>query len=261
MPSGTDATNIQADLPIKIVGSTATGLPTNPVNSDALGNLFTVSQDVAGSSTAMGALNAAVNLALQGAASVGLQLAAGTLIGTLVCECSLDGGATYPGIGIFYDPSNSTQFPSLVFSSANTAKTLSILPVGGSSHIRIRVSAFSSGTANAILRASQVNGAAGAVTAAAFSTVTNTTPTLTANSATQILASNVNRKYAYISNNTGFSVSIQFSSATGLNSTSKGLVIATGNYYELKGDNLYTGAVFAYTQAAGTVLGIAEGTP
>jgi hypothetical protein len=217
--------------------------------------------DTPTASTALGALSAAVSVALAGQSSVGLQLAAGTLIGTLVVECSLDGGATYPGIGTFYDPSNSTTATSIVFSAANGAKTVSILAIGGSSHVRVRVSAYTSGTANAILRASQIQAAAGAVTAAAFGTVTNSYITLTANTTTMLLAANSNRKYAYISNNSGGLIAIQFGSATGLTSAARGLVIPNGSFYELKGDNLYTGAVYAYTNASGLVIAVTEGTP
>lgn len=217
--------------------------------------------DTQTASTALGALNAVVVVSMAGLASVGLQLAAGTLIGTLVVECSLDGGVTFPGIGSFYDPSNSTVSPSLIFSSSNTAKTLSLLLIGGTSHARIRVSAFTSGTANAILRASQVTSAAGAVTAAAFGTVVNNYIALTANATTQLLTANANRKYAYISNNSGGLIAIQFGSATGLTTAARGLVIPNGNYYELKGDNLYTGAVFAFTNSSGLTVAVTEGTP
>lgn len=217
--------------------------------------------DTQTASTALGALNATVVISMAGLASVGLQLSAGTLIGTLVVECSLDGGVTFPGIGSFYDPSNSTVSPSLIFSSANTAKTLSLLLIGGTSHARVRVSSYTSGTANALLRASQVTSAAGAVTAAAFGTVVNSYIALTANTTTQLLTSNANRKYAYISNNSGGLIAIQFGSATGLTTAARGLVIPNGNYYELKGDNLYTGAVFAFTNSSGLTVAVTEGTP
>jgi len=246
--------------PVGLTGLTSANVPTTPVGSDTLGNLNTTIPDSVSATSALGALNASVSLDIHGQASVGFQLAAGTLIGTLTPQCSLDGGTTWVNCS-FYNNATSSVTSTLVFSAANTLSVLSILPIGGSSQVRVLVTAYTSGTANGLLRASQVTAAAGALTAAAFGTVTNTSPTLTANAATQVLAANTSRKYAYISNNTGFSISIQFGSATGLNSTSKGLVIASGNFYELKGDNLYTGAVFAYTQAGGTVLGIAEGTP
>lgn len=216
--------------------------------------------DTTTASTALGALNAAVSMIVAGLASTGFQILAGTFIGTLVPECSIDGGTTWTTAS-FYDPSNSTVSSSLVFGSANTTKILSILPIGGSSNVRVRVSIFTSGTANAVLRASQVTGAAGAVTAAAFGNVTNTYISLNVNTTTQLLTANSNRKYAYISNNSGGLIAIQFGSATGLTSAARGLVIPNGSFYELKGDNLYTGAIFAYTNSSGLVIAVTEGTP
>lgn len=229
----------------------------------AAGNqlLHTQTPDTSVASTALGALNATVVLPLAGLASAGMQLASGTLIGTLVLECSLDGGVSYPGVGTFYDPSNSTTATSVVFGSANTAKTVNLLPVGGSSHVRVRISAYTSGTANAILRASMVQGAAGAITAAAFGTVANTYVSLTANTTTELIAANANRKYLYVSNNSGGLIAIQFGSATGLTSAARGLVIPNSSFYELKGENLYTGPVFAYTNSSGLVIAVTEGTP
>lgn len=222
--------------------------------------LHTQTPDTQTASTALGALNAAVSITMAGLASAGFQITAGTLIGTITPECSIDGGTTWAQAS-FYDPSNSTVSTTLVFGSANTTKVLSVLPIGGSSNVRVRVSAYTSGTANALLRASQVTGAAGAVTAAAFGTVINSYIALTANTTTQLLAANSNRKYAYISNNSGGLIAIQFGSATGLTTAARGLVIPNGNYYELKGDNLYTGAVFAFTNSSGLTVAVTEGTP
>lgn len=237
----------------------------NPITSASNGiaaqRLLNIqSPDTTTATTALGALAATVSITMAGLASAGFQITAGTFIGSLTPECSVDGGTTWAQAS-FYDPSNSTVSTVVTFATVNTTKVLSILPIGGSSNARIRVSAYTSGTANAIIRASQVTGAAGAVTAAAFETVSNTYASLTVNTTTQILAANSNRKYAYISNNSGGTISIQFGSATGLTSVSRGLVIPNGNYYELKGDNLYTGAIFAYTNASGLVVAVTEGTP
>lgn len=247
-------------VPVGITGLNSTGVPTNFVNADSLGNLFIVAPDAVGTSTALGALNASVSLQIQGKSSVGFQLTAGTLIGTVTPECSIDGGTTWAQAS-FFDPANSTIVTSITFASSNGTKVLSILPIGGSSHVRVRVSAYTSGTANGLVRASEITGSAGAVTAAAFGTVTNAYISLGTNTTTQLLAANSNRKYAYISNNSGGSIAIQFGSATGLTSAAKGLVIPNGNFYELKGDNLYTGAVFAFTNSSGLVIAVTEGTP
>jgi len=234
---------------------------TSASNGAAGNQLLSVqTPDTTTATTALGALNANVIVAMAGLASVGFQILAGTLIGTVTPQCSLDGGTTWENCN-FYNPTTSAITGNVVFSSANTLTILSILPIGGSSHVRVIVTAYTSGTGNALLRASQVTGAAGAVTAAAFGTVTNSYITLGTNTTTQLLTTNTNRKYAYISNNSGGTIAIQFGSATGLTSAARGLVIPNGNYYELKGDNLYTGSVYAYTNASGLVIAVTEGTP
>jgi hypothetical protein len=209
---------------------------------------------------ALGALNGNINIALSGLASVGFQISAGTLIGTITPQCSIDGGTTwFPAT--FYDSANSTVSTSITFASANTTKGLAILPVGGSSHVRVIVTAYISGTANSLLRASQVIGAAGAVTAAAFGTITNTYVLLTASVATLILAVNVNRKYAYFSNPSSSNITLQMGSSTGLTGTNRGLSIPSQSFFELRGDNLFTGNVYAFTTSGSVTVSVAEGTP
>jgi hypothetical protein len=51
----------------------------------------------------------------------------------------------------------------IVFSSSNTLEILAILPIGGSSNVRVIVTAYTSGTANSLLRASQVAGATSSI--------------------------------------------------------------------------------------------------
>ena len=101
----------------------------------------------------LGALNATVQLAVAGAGNSGMQLVAGTLIGTIVPEISMDGGTTWVST-FFDDPVTSNVTSSITFGSANTATTRTIVGSGGSSHVRVRVSAFTSGTATCNLRAS-----------------------------------------------------------------------------------------------------------
>lgn len=116
----------------------------------------------------LGALNASVPLLLAGTTSIGFQLAAGTLIGTIVPEVSFDGGITWNAT-FFDNPSTSNKVSSIVFSAANTATGSTIVGVGGAGFARVRVSAYTSGTANCTVRSSQMNdpsalyaGAAGA---------------------------------------------------------------------------------------------------
>jgi hypothetical protein len=107
-------------------------------------------------SGALGALNATVQLAVTGDNFAGMQLAAGTLVGTIIPEISTDGATTWVST-YFKSPSTGAIVSSYVFGSSNTATTASIIGTGGASHVRVRVSAYTSGTANCSLRASEFN--------------------------------------------------------------------------------------------------------
>lgn len=234
----------------------------NSITSDNNGlannqRIHTATPDTTVASTALNALNASVTIAMAGLSSVGFQLAAGTFIGTIQPQSSIDGGTTWVNSS-FFDSSNSAVIQNVVFGSSNTLKIYSILPLGGASHVRVTVSAYTSGTANSLLRASMVSGAAGAVTAAAFSTITLTYPSTVAGTPTLILAANPNRKYAMISSPSA-TVQIQLGTGTGL-SGATGFAILTNGFYELKGDNLYTGNVYAFNSGA-KALAVTEGTP
>lgn len=280
-----DLSYLNADLPIKLVGGNpTTGVSSfylqvnsdgsvNMRNYDGSGNAITsdspgtsglrrlsvATPDTTTNTTALGALNATVSVAMSGLASAGFQVLAGTLVGTLVAEASLDGGTTWTSV-YFYDPANSTVVGSIVFSSSNTTKILSILPIGGASDVRVRVSAYTSGTANSLLRASTILGVAGAITAAAFGTVVNAYVTIPNNASQLILAANSNRKYAYISNGSNHDISVQFGSATGL-TASTGFVVRSNSTYEIKGDNLFTGNIYGYTNGGSAAISVSEGTP
>ena len=116
--------------------------------------------DTTTSSTTLGALNATISIKMAGLASSGFQLTAGTLIGTLTPQCSVDGGTTWTNCS-FYNPATGSVTTNVTFTSANATTILAILPVGGSSNVQVVVTAYTSGTANALLRASQVIGVAG----------------------------------------------------------------------------------------------------
>ena len=107
-------------------------------------------------SGALGALNAVVQVSVAGLSGAGFQLAAGTLIGTIIAEVSFDAGTTWNQT-FFDDPTTSNKVASIVFGSANTATARTIVTAGGASLVRVRVSAFTSGTANITVRSSQVN--------------------------------------------------------------------------------------------------------
>ncbi len=108
-------------------------------------------------SGALGAANAVVQIALTGQRSVGMQLAAGTLVGTIVPETSKDGGTTWNPAS-FIDPTSKAISPSLIFTGGtNNATDKSFVTTGGCSHMRVRVSAYTSGSATASLRAVQLD--------------------------------------------------------------------------------------------------------
>lgn len=111
--------------------------------------------DTVGQAAALGALNATGSVPLNGQPGVGMQLDAGTLIGTITPEIAFGSGtsnlAWVPAQ--FYDPVTLTTSPTVTFSVANTATSKSILVSGGATQVRVRVSAWTSGTANVQLRA------------------------------------------------------------------------------------------------------------
>lgn len=117
--------------------------PNNPISVGGVAD--------ATASGALGALNAAVQVSTAGLATVGFQLAAGTLVGTIVGEVSFDGGTTWNST--YLDTPASGKVSSIVFSSSNTSTAATIVGVGGSGLTRIRVSVYTSGTANVTLRA------------------------------------------------------------------------------------------------------------
>jgi hypothetical protein len=106
--------------------------------------------------TALGALNAAVSIPLWGMPGAAWQIAAGTLIGTLVAELSFDGGTNWYST-YFDDPTTGNKTSTIVFASSNTLTARTIVGAGGASHARVRVSAYTSGTAGSVMRSSFVN--------------------------------------------------------------------------------------------------------
>jgi hypothetical protein len=113
------------------------------------------SADTVGSGS-LGALNSTVSIAMAGQTSCGMQLSSGTLIGTIVPEISIDGGTTWVGT-YFDDPVTNSKTSSLTFTASNTAATKTIIGVGGCSNVRVRVSAYTSGTTACAIRGNQAN--------------------------------------------------------------------------------------------------------
>jgi hypothetical protein len=118
-------------------------------------NSITLSASDVTATGALGALNAAVQITTAGLSGVGMQLAAGTLIGTITPQISYDGGTTWSNT-FFQDPTTLAITQTVVFASANGATAKSILGDTGSGLTRVTVTAYTSGTANVTLRASDM---------------------------------------------------------------------------------------------------------
>lgn len=259
-PDGSINTNTTiTDIHInQATDSVAIGDGTTLVTVTPNRGLNVTTPDTQSSVGVLGALNDSVGVQLSGLNSAGFQINAGSFIGTLTAESSIDGGSNWTAVP-FYDPLNASVLTNLQFTSANPLKIVSIIPLGGSSNVRVRVSAHTSGSATGLVRASTINGAAGAITAAAFALAVNTYVSIPANTASLLLASNPNRKYAYISNGSASTLKIQMQSTAGL-LTSTGLPIPANTYYEFKGDNLFTGNIYGIS-ANGITISVTEGTP
>lgn len=115
-----------------------------------------LTSDVAGTPVALNALNAAASVALAGLPGAGVSFAAGTLVGTVVPELSFDGGATWAisTTAFLID----TPQPSFIFAGALPAQSVEIQLVSGATHARVRVSAYTSGTTTATVRATVAKG-------------------------------------------------------------------------------------------------------
>jgi hypothetical protein len=114
--------------------------------------LHVAAPDTTVASTALGALNATISINLAGLPGAGFQLASGTLIGTLTPQISYDGGTTWINT-LFYNPTNQQTAATFTFSASNPTTVLSIVLSGGASNARVKVTSYTSGTANATMRA------------------------------------------------------------------------------------------------------------
>lgn len=251
----TEALRVAAQL-ADATGNEITSSATNNGSPNRL--IHSQTPDTAVLPVPLNVLNASVVISLEGLNSVGFQINAGTLTGTIVAEASIDGGLNWAQVP-FYDPANSAVLLALSYNNPNATRAYSIIALGGSSHVRVRISAYTSGSATGLLRASTTAGNSGAITAAAFGVVNNTYPTLDSNVPTLVLSANVNRKYAYISNNSGSTVKLQFGNGTGLSGTS-GLAVPANSFYEIKGENLFTGEIWLLCGTT-VVVSVSEGYP
>lgn len=91
-------------------------------------------------SGALGALNAAVTLAAEGMGTVNWEIDTGTLVGTVVFEATLDDTNWFA--------INAMRIDGTIISSTTTFADRGVLTSNGYSQVRLRVSAFTSGTSN-----------------------------------------------------------------------------------------------------------------
>lgn len=137
-----------------------------PVSGTVTANAGTGTPDTTATGT-LGALNASVQVSLAGMQSAGFQMAAGTLLGTLAPEVSYDGGTTWLGTAVI-DPVTGTKIAGFSFGVSQPAIARTFQVTGGVGLVRLRVSAYTSGTTTITLRASAVvdNGILAPVSAA-----------------------------------------------------------------------------------------------
>jgi hypothetical protein len=149
--------------------------------------------DTVGTTVALNALNATASVTLSAGSGAGMLIASGTLAGTVVAEVSFDGGTTW-GATVFFDPSTQTTASSVSLTNPNAATQRTIVIAGGASHARVRVSSFTSGSANATARSTQNSGAnytalaAGTTVAATQSGTWTAQPGNTANTTAWLVA-------------------------------------------------------------------------
>jgi hypothetical protein len=103
---------------------------------------------------ALGALNANVSISMTGLQTVGFQMSSGTFIGTITPQYSIDGGTSWQTCS-FLNTSTGNISSTYTFSAANTLTILGVIPAGGATNVRVIVTAYTSGTANCILTASE----------------------------------------------------------------------------------------------------------
>ena len=109
-----------------------------------------VSLDTVNSGVTLGALNAAASVALAGQQGVGVAFTTGCTA-TATPELSIDGGTTWTA-GVFDAVINNAKTATVV--NPATGSQYTIVGVGGASHARVRLSAWTSGTCVATIRSS-----------------------------------------------------------------------------------------------------------
>lgn len=124
------------------------------INTDSAGNIGTTSADVSDSFLFASAADSTV-IALAGKSSAGFIKAATAFSGTLLVELSFDSAFTWVST-FFDDPSTGLKESSLVINGA-TVVARGIVLIGGANYVRVRCSAYTSGSALVTVRATATN--------------------------------------------------------------------------------------------------------
>jgi hypothetical protein len=131
-------------------GAGGAGIPRITVSNDSS---FTAN-DTTTASTALGSANATINVALAGQVAVAFQLqSGGTGIYTVTPQCSYDGGTLYNTNGYIQDPVTGVVTLTAVIASAQATTNYPVMCPQGTSHVQMKVTAYTSGTANWLARA------------------------------------------------------------------------------------------------------------
>ncbi len=105
----------------------------------------------------LGALGARVSVSTAGQSSAAMQLYAGTLIGTIVPNVSYDNGVTWQAT-YWQNSATGELFGNFTFASANPAEGQFIVVPPGSTNVSVVVTAYTSGTANVVVSATNITG-------------------------------------------------------------------------------------------------------
>lgn len=125
-----------------------------PLTSDYGQYVRVVPQERTSGDTTLGALAATCSVDVTGFLSAGGRIDAGTFAGTLIFETSGDGGATWSQ-GAALGPTG-TQVSSLTLTNPNSAGNIEFLLAGQMTNVRVRVSAYTSGSLVIRIRASSI---------------------------------------------------------------------------------------------------------
>ncbi len=109
-------------------------------------------------STLLQASGNAIGLALEGERGAVFQLqAAGTGVYTVTPQCSYDGAVSYNTNGIIIDPISGATSLTATIASAQAETDYPVLCPSGSSHVQMKVTAFTSGSASWLARATTLS--------------------------------------------------------------------------------------------------------